>query len=550
MKRVLLTLIALLCIISASAQKLTIESFSLDANDITASSQQRLDGNGDPCALVKVQLAVQGATFSGNTVGNVGYDNGEYLVYMTEGSKNLQVKHFSYLPVDVNFADYGINSLKGKKTYVLTLILPQANNVNQIQTLAIKINPKDAIILIDGDVVETTNGQATIPLPVGDHRFNATKTGYIKQQGEITLTADAPGKLIIELDKNNAVAAKPANNIATQTQQTTQVQTPVQPVSQNSSSISGTAQTFTVNGVSFNMIPVEGGTFTMGATKELGTTPYDFELPTHSVTLSSYMIGETEVTQKLWKAVMGKNPSFSKDNNKPVESITWDDCQVFIQKLNTLTGQNFRLPTEAEWEFACRGGNKSKGYKYSGSNEIDKVAWHKLNCGNSSHPVKKKLPNELGIYDMSGNVWEWCQDFYGNYTDAPQTNPINSPISEHRMFRGGGWGDTPRACSPSFRGHYFPNAGGDAFLGMRLALPLSASNKFITIHGEVVLENEPLFGAMVLVSDSNPAYGTVSGLDGKFTLDVLEGAELFISYVGYETVKVKAQDNMRVIMHE
>ena len=171
--------------------------------------------------------------------------------------------------------------------------------------------------------------------------------------------------------------------------------------------------TFEANGVSFTMIPVEGGTFTRGATSEM-TEPSDWEKPTHQVTLSSYYIGETEVTQALWKAVMGSNPSWFKGDDLPVEKVSWDDCQTFISKLNALTGKNFRLPTEAEWEFAARGGNQSRHTQFSGSSRIDDVAWYDGNSGDKTHPVKTKQPNELGIYDMTGNVWEWCQDWYGS----------------------------------------------------------------------------------------------------------------------------------------
>ena len=167
---------------------------------------------------------------------------------------------------------------------------------------------------------------------------------------------------------------------------------------------------FTVRGESFELGRVEGGTFRMGATSEQEADDWDREKPVHSVTLSSYYIGKTEVTLELWEAVMGLNPNFFEGTNLPVESVSWNYCQTFVTKLNELTGKNFRLPTEAEWEFACRGGNNSRGYKYSGSNYIDNVAWYDGNSGGETHPVATKSSNELGIYDMSGNVWEWCSD--------------------------------------------------------------------------------------------------------------------------------------------
>ena len=213
-----------------------------------------------------------------------------------------------------------------------------------------------------------------------------------------------------------------------------------------------TNKTFTVNGVTFEMIYVKGGTFTMGATSEQGSDAYDNEKPPHNVTLDDYYIGKYEVTQELWMAVMGNNPSASKGNNLPVEKVGWNDVQEFIKKLNQKTGAKFRLPTEAEWEYAARGGNKSKGYKYSGSDNIGDVAWYGGNSGYKSHQVGAKLPNELGIYDMAGNVWEWCQDWLGNYYSGTQTNPTGAANGSMRVYRGGCWYHVARLGRVSFRG--------------------------------------------------------------------------------------------------
>ena len=228
-------------------------------------------------------------------------------------------------------------------------------------------------------------------------------------------------------------------------------------------------QTFTVNGVSFTMLFVEGGGFVMGATSEQGSDADSDEKPTHSVTLSDFSIGETEVTQELWQAVMGSNPSYFKGAQYPVERVSWEDCQEFVKKLNQLTGKNFRLPTEAEWEYAARGGNKSKGYKYAGSNTLGNVAWYTDNSSSRTHPVKQKQANELGIYDMSGNVWEWCQDWYGCYSSSHQTNPKGVSFGYDRVFRGGGWIYAAVDCSVSNRHHWLPSD--RAFhLGLRLVL--------------------------------------------------------------------------------
>ncbi len=255
-------------------------------------------------------------------------------------------------------------------------------------------------------------------------------------------------------------------------------------VGPSSVQIQNQTRTFTVNGVSFNMVFVEGGTFTMGATSEQGENAYYDEKPAHRVTLSDYYIGETEVTQTLWQAVMGSNPSNWKGNNLPVEFVSWDDCQQFITELNQLTGRKFRLPTEAEWEYAASGGVRSRGYKYAGCNTLDQVAWYWENSGDSrlsvvattsenhwrTHPVGQKQANELGIYDMAGNVSEWCQDWYDEdyYSKSPSTNPCNNTSASLRVFRGGGCYSGAWCCRVSHRGSGPDES--DFILGLRLAL--------------------------------------------------------------------------------
>ena len=240
--------------------------------------------------------------------------------------------------------------------------------------------------------------------------------------------------------------------------------------------------TFTVNGVSFKMVKVSGGTFQMGATEEQGSDATDDEKPVHSVTLSDYWIGETEVTQELWYAVMGQRPtsdsshqwysSYGVGDNYPAYWVSWNDCQEFITKLNQLTGLTFRLPTEAEWEFAARGGNSSQGYKYAGSNTIDDVAWYSSNSNSDrkTHIVATKAPNELGLYDMSGNVWEWCQDWYGSYSSSAQTDPVGPSSGSNRVHRGGGFDCVAWHCRVSNRISNSPPSSRDYGYGLRLAL--------------------------------------------------------------------------------
>lgn len=217
------------------------------------------------------------------------------------------------------------------------------------------------------------------------------------------------------------------------------------------------------------MVYVRGGTFTMGATSEQGSDANSKrEKPAHNVTLGGYYIGKYEVTQKLWEAVMGSNPSYFKGENLPVENVSWYDVQEFLRKLNAMTGKNYRLPTEAEWEFAARGGNSSRGYKYSGGNDPRSVAWYD---GNSvqTHTVGTKLPNELGIYDMSGNVWEWCSDFYGDYSSSAQRNPKGPFNGTERVFRGGCWYDLVNASRVSCRSGNTPSTRYND-IGFRLAM--------------------------------------------------------------------------------
>ena len=238
--------------------------------------------------------------------------------------------------------------------------------------------------------------------------------------------------------------------------------------------------TETVSGLSFDMVYVEGGTFRMGGTEEQGEDAWVGEKPVHSVTLSDYYIGKYEVTQGLWKAVMGtgveeqmekagESDLYGVGDDYPMYYVSWDEAQEFVSKLSELTGKKYVLPTEAQWEYAARGGVKSRGYKYSGSNTIDDVAWYAGNSETAAHPVGTKLPNELGIYDMSGNVWEWCSDWYSDYSDVSQTDPTGPSSGSFRVFRGGSWFNSAGRCRVSNRHDGDPGYRTDN-LGFRVAL--------------------------------------------------------------------------------
>ena len=384
-RRILFLLLSLLLSFGASVQKLTVESFTLAATDISAQTQQRKDLNDEPCALVKVQFVGDILDVEGNVIQPLAKKNYETWVYLTHGSRQMQVTAKNHLPLMIKFADYGVEGVEKNRTYVLVL----------------------------------------------------SQTGASSNQSAVSSTVS-----VSPVQASTALSNAPSNDVIT---------IPVK------------------DGISIEMVKVEAGTFMMGATSEK-EKPDDNEKPVHQVTLTyNYYIGKYEVTQALWQAVMGNNPSHFKGKNRPVEHVTWNDCQNFISKLNRITGRKFRLPTEAEWEYAARGGKKSRGYQYSGSNNLSDVAWYQDNSGNKTHPVGKKRANELGIYDMAGNVVEWCYDWFDSYSSSPQTNPTIETSDASHVYRGGSKSGDDWFCRSSYRDSFPPNARYDN-LGIRLAL--------------------------------------------------------------------------------
>ena len=378
-----LVLVGAMVSFASFAQKISVESFSLAATDISAQTQPRKDLNDAPCALVKVQFVGDILDVEGNVIKPLGKKNYETWVYLTHGSRQMQVTAKNYLPLMIKFADYGVESVEKNRTYVLVL----------------------------------------------------SQAGASSNQNDV-----------------------PSTNSASPTQRPTSIATPNDII------------TIPVkDGISIDMVKVEAGTFMMGATSEDNDAEAD-EKPIHQVALTKdYYIGKYEVSQKLWRTVMGENAFMNKEDNLPMGFISWSNCQKFISKLNHLTGRKFRLPTEAEWEYAARGGKKNRGYKYSGSDNILEVAWYSDNSGGKTHPVGTKHANELGICDMTGNVWEWCQDYFDYYKKELQTNPTGAKKGSH-VLRGGSSWSGGESCRISNRFGYVDAKHYQLDFGFRLVL--------------------------------------------------------------------------------
>ena len=480
MKRLLSLFLMLVALSSlAFSQELTVKSFKVSQGDILARTAAtcRYDTNDKYCALIKVGIALDGVEFEcSGGVRDVVKKTGEYWVYLPQNNSKLRILHKDFTPLEINFYDYGIGKAQSGVTYVLTLSKPITAAVQQKQTLIIKYTPSSATVLVDNKMVRGNKGIVRITLPVGQHSYIVASDGYESEEGTVKLKASAPSNLQIQLSKE-AVAAVPNVNDVIQDNGSTSLTSSSQSASISSvytltSSVSSSNNDISIpvkDGISIDMVKVDAGSFMMGATSEM-QNPYGDETPVHQVILTNdYYMGKYEVTQALWQAVMGNNPSKFKGDNLPVESVSWKDCQKFISKLNKKTGRKFRLPTEAEWEYAARGGKKRRGYQYSGSSNISDVAWYAGNSSNKTHPVGTKQANELGLYDLSGNVWEWCQDCHGSYVSSSQTNPIGVESGTFRVRRGGSWLNSAWGCRSSYRYCDAPDYRFN-YIGLRLVL--------------------------------------------------------------------------------
>ncbi len=350
-----------------------------------------------------------------------------FALLNTAVAQKLSVESFVLAPTDITAQTEGRKDLNGDacalvKIFVVGDVADVEGNV--VKPL-VKKNSQTWAFMTQGSKQMQVIAQNALPLMV---TFADYGIGKLESNRTYILTLNQVG---------GASASTPSTSSTSNVIPSKSTSSP-QTTSSSPTTPSGSVISIPVkNGISIEMVKVEAGSFMMGAPPEIENSCKE-EKMVHRVTLTNdYYLGKYEVTQALWKTVMGNNPSFFKEDNNPVEQVSWDDCQIFIEKLNALTGFHFRLPTEAEWEYAESGGRKSRGYRYSGSNTLGDVAWHNGNSGSKTHTVGTKQPNELGIYDMTGNVAEWCQDVYGPYASGPQNNPMGAKAGKNRVVRDG-----------------------------------------------------------------------------------------------------------------
>lgn len=346
----------------------------------------------------------------------------------------------------------------------LTACLHPRKDMNDRNCALVKVQFVGEVLDIEGNVVQPLdkhNNEVWVYMPQNSRQIKVITKNFLP----IMVTFANFGVEKLESNRTYVLVLNQNGNVVQTDEHVTQL---TQQKQANSIDFpgnkSGSTITIPVKGGGIKMVRVEAGSFLMGDTSDENENN-----SVHKVTLTKdYYIGECEVTQAVWEKVMGNNPSYFKDSKCPVENISWYDCQEFISKLNSLTGINFRLPTEAEWEFAARGGNKTREYLYSGSDNISDVGWSD-EFRKPPHQVMKKKANELGLYDMSGNVYEWCQDWDGDDFTLAQTNPVGAINGESKVIRGGCVVFSAKYCKTSFRLSTYPTMK-DRNLGSRLAL--------------------------------------------------------------------------------
>ena len=349
--------------------------------------------------------------------------------------------------------------------------------------------PRNAKIFIDGvgygDTPNTIEN-----LPIGEYEVKLNLPGYGMEKRKVLITENTTAVVNVTFNKqnkkNNTIEQKTRKELISSNKKKKAIieKTPKENVElikpkvvryklehvKWNDSVTET-QKIIIKEIIENMIKVEGGTFVMGTTKEQDSESEEDERIPHNVFLNDFCIGKYEIKQREWAALMGYNPSKFKGDNKPVENVSWYDCKMFIDKLNRYTGFKFRLPTEAEWEYAARGGNKTNGYKYSGDTILKNVAWVFEQGKIGTHPVGLKKSNELGLYDLSGNVYEWCEDWYDVYLSRTENNPQGAVNGRTKVFRGGCWNNFGKQCRVTYRCNDFPKSR-FSYIGFRLVLGL------------------------------------------------------------------------------
>lgn len=426
------------------AQEMKVKDFHLEESDKTAEDDAtaEFDQNGDLCAVIKIFTKEKDFSYDVGSLGvtkSVDDKPGEIWLYVPFGVKKIKLFHQTFgsceYPIDI--------AIESGKTYTMTLVTDGGNINEGNQEVVITVRPINATLTIDEREIQLNGGEYKARLDVGSHEYVVKCNGYITKQGSFNVVATAPTITTLTLTREGedetVMDLKPRRDFV----------------------IPGTD-------VRFTMILVNGTRFSQGATPEQVNAQED-EKPAHFTTVSPYYIGQTEVTQELWETVMEDNPSKFKGKDLPVEQISWTNCVIFINRLNRILGQKFRIPTEAEWELAARGGKETSTNVYSGTQSIDNLGWYINNSEGTTHTVATKEPNELGIYDMSGNVREWCNDYYADYDIEPQTNPRGAGTGSHRVCRGGSWSSMPWNCRTSFR-DINPPSNTDANTGLRLAM--------------------------------------------------------------------------------
>ena len=419
MKHSLILILFALLGSTAFAQELKVIEFRADMTMTDAAKNPKKDANGVNCGLIRMGLVIPDAQFEGDIIASE-YKDGEWWLYMMKGANWLTIKTKRYLPLRYEF-----EAIQSNVTYVMNVERPQVAYDGPTGIVKISCNIKDADVYIDGEKMSSVTPYEYRG-PEGQHEVEIRANGYNRERTTIDI------KLNKKLTHN--VTLRPAGS-------------------------------FQLEGISYEMVKVQGGSFMMGsaAKPEDKNFPLNYAQPQHEVVLRPYSIGKTEVTQALWEKVMGSNPSVHIGANLPVENVTYDDCLEFISRLNSMSGQSFRLPTEAEWEYAARNRGATDPDECAGGSpskvaQTDAVA---AVCG--------KTANALGIFDMSGNVAEWCSDWIATYPSGKTVAPQGPDSGSQRVVRGGHAGGNEWSLHTSSRSHQSPDESSQ-YVGLRLAM--------------------------------------------------------------------------------